>query len=258
MYQGIKNTMRQPLLNSRFKMFNKSMSINIKFLLIVVIASSKLILSGQNSLHIVGNKSYELTSHLGNVTTVVSNRKQGIIQSSTNRLLTQDSDIIAYSDYYPYGMLMEGRNDSNVYRYGFQGQEQDDEVKGTGKAVNYTYRRHDPRIGRFFAMDPLSEKYAYYSSYQFSGNKLINSVELEGLEEFNVSTKFSLFLNGGFSISVGLGYQEVTKNSMVALNSSLTYKRGGPGTSMLSKNLFTYSQSFSPYNRCRNRRSFKI
>lgn len=59
----------------------------------------------------------------------------------------------------------------------------DDEVKGKGNSVNYKYRMHDPRIGRFFAVDPLSPNYSHYTPYQFSGNKVIDHVELEGLEE---------------------------------------------------------------------------
>ena len=43
---------------------------------------------------------------------------------------------------------------------------------------------HDPRIGRFFAVDPLTAKYPWYTPYQFSGNKVIQYVELEGLEEY--------------------------------------------------------------------------
>ena len=42
---------------------------------------------------------------------------------------------------------------------------------------------HDPRIGRFFATDPLEKTYPWYTPYQFSGNKVIQYVELEGLEE---------------------------------------------------------------------------
>ena len=52
-------------------------------------------------------------------------------------------------------MQMPGRNgNTGDYRYGFQGQEKDDEIKGEGNSVNYKYRMHDPRIGRFFAVDP--------------------------------------------------------------------------------------------------------
>ncbi|PWH86022.1 RHS repeat-associated core domain-containing protein [Brumimicrobium oceani] len=68
------------------------------------------------------------------------------------------------------------------YRYGFQGQEMDDEVKGEGNSVNYKYRMHDPRVGRFFSVDPLASKYPFYSPYAFSGNRVLDAVELEGLE----------------------------------------------------------------------------
>ena len=81
-------------------------------------------------------------------------------------------------------MLVPNRHgSSNSYRYGFQGQEKDDELKGEGNSLNYTFRMHDPRVGRFFAVDPLTHKYPWYSPYQFGGNKPISFIELEGLEE---------------------------------------------------------------------------
>ncbi|MFH6996045.1 RHS repeat-associated core domain-containing protein [Flavobacterium sp. FlaQc-48] len=93
-------------------------------------------------------------------------------------------DVLSYSDYYPFGMQVPTRHgQSDSYRYGFQGQEKDDELKGEGNSLNYTFRIHDPRIGRFFAIDPLTKKYPWYTPYSFSGNKVIQFVELEGLEE---------------------------------------------------------------------------
>ena len=88
-------------------------------------------------------------------------------------------------DHYPYGMMMPDMDWSseNPYRLGFQGQERDDELKGEGNSWTFRYRMHDPRIGRFFSVDPLTRKYPYYSPYQFSGNKLIHKIEYEGLEE---------------------------------------------------------------------------
>ena len=41
---------------------------------------------------------------------------------------------------------------------------------------------HDPRVGRFFAVDPLASKYPHNSVYAFSENRVIDGVELEGLE----------------------------------------------------------------------------
>ena len=72
------------------------------------------------------------------------------------------------------------------YRYGFQGQEMDDEIKGEGNSLNYTFRMHDPRVGRFFATDPLEFKFPFYSPYQFSSNTPIVAIELEGLESSDI------------------------------------------------------------------------
>ena len=80
-------------------------------------------------------------------------------------------------------MLVPNRHgSSNSYRYGFQGQEKDDELKGEGNSLNYTFRMHDPRVGRFFATDPLEKEYPWYAPYSFSGNRVIDMIELEGLE----------------------------------------------------------------------------
>ncbi len=73
-------------------------------------------------------------------------------------------------------------NQSFTDPYTFQAQEHDDEVKGDGNSLNYKYRMHDPRLGRFFAVDPLANKYSYNSPYAFSENVVINANELEGLE----------------------------------------------------------------------------
>ncbi|MBF4485042.1 hypothetical protein IRZ78_09445 [Flavobacterium sp. CSZ] len=82
-------------------------------------------------------------------------------------------------------MLVPNRHKSaDDYRYGFQGQEKDDEIRGgEGNSLNYTYRMHDPRVGRFFTTDPLAKEYPHYSPYSFSGNKVIASIEFEGLED---------------------------------------------------------------------------
>jgi hypothetical protein len=63
------------------------------------------------------------------------------------------------------------------------------EIKGTGNSINYMFSMHslsryygNPRVGRFFAVDPLAPKYPHNSPYAFSENRLIDGVELEGLE----------------------------------------------------------------------------
>ena len=84
---------------------------------------------------------------------------------------------------YPFGSFKPLRHSgSNDYRFGFQGQEVDNEVKGDGNSVNYKYRINDPRLGRFLSIDPLSKDYPWNSPYAFSENRVIDGVELEGLE----------------------------------------------------------------------------
>ena len=70
-----------------------------------------------------------------------------------------------------------------AYPYGFQGQERDDEVKGSGNSIVFKYRIHDPRLGRFLSTDPLEKDFAWNSPYAFSENEVINAVEFEGLEK---------------------------------------------------------------------------
>lgn len=58
----------------------------------------------------------------------------------------------------------------------------DDELKGEGNSVNYRYRMHDPRVGRFFARDPLFRSYPWNSDYAFGENRVIDGIDLEGME----------------------------------------------------------------------------
>lgn len=69
------------------------------------------------------------------------------------------------------------------YRYGFNGKEMDNEVSGSGNQYDYGFRIYNPRIGRFLSVDPLTQSYPWYTPYQFAGNKPINSIDLDGLEE---------------------------------------------------------------------------
>ncbi len=135
----------------------------------------------------VGDKRYELSNHLGNVLSVVSDRK--LVADPLN-FTNFTADVLTFNDYYPFGMLLPNRHkDTDKYRYGFQGQEMDDEIKGEGNSLNYTFRMHDPRVGRFFAPDPLEPKSPWYTPYQFSGNRPIDKVELEGLESAEPPTQ---------------------------------------------------------------------
>jgi len=68
------------------------------------------------------------------------------------------------------------------YRYGFNGKENDNEVKGLGNQQDYGMRIYDTRVGRFLSVDPLMPDYPWYSPYQFAGNTPIAAVDVDGTE----------------------------------------------------------------------------
>jgi len=82
---------------------------------------------------------------------------------------------------------MPGRKYSagSGYRYGFNGKENDNEVKGDGNQQDYGMRIYDPRLGRFLSVDPLSKDYPWYTPYQFAGNMPILAIDLDGAEPEN-------------------------------------------------------------------------
>jgi RHS repeat-associated protein len=89
------------------------------------------------------------------------------------------------SDYSGFGVQLDGRTANlSDYRYGFQGQEMDDEIHGEGNYINFKYRGYDPRVGRFSQIDPISFSFPWNSSYAFSENRVISAIELEGLQTF--------------------------------------------------------------------------
>ncbi|UUC47428.1 thrombospondin type 3 repeat-containing protein [Flavobacterium cerinum] len=145
----------------------------------------------------IGDKYYELSNHLGNVLSVVTDRK---LLGRYGRGVLLIPDVIAYNDYYPFGMLVPNRHESTEdYRYGFNGKEDDDELKGEGNSYDYGFRIYDARIGKFLSVDPLTESYPWYTPYQFAGNTPIQAIDLDGLEEYhytltvkNGKTKFTL------------------------------------------------------------------
>ena len=80
--------------------------------------------------------------------------------------------------------MMPGRQyNSTGYRYGFNGKENDNEVKGNGNQQDYGMRIYDPRLGRFLSVDPIAREFAWNSPYAFAENDVIRSIDLEGLEK---------------------------------------------------------------------------
>jgi len=109
-------------------------------------------------------------------------------------------------------MLVPHRTFSSPeYRYGFQGQEKDDEIKGNGNSINFKYRIHDPRVGRFFAMDPLTPQYPHNSPYAFSENRVIDMAELEGKEIMDILSKSYDWIVGEEALKKSSTHQVISR-----------------------------------------------
>ncbi|MGH7237129.1 MAG: RHS repeat-associated core domain-containing protein, partial [Candidatus Saccharimonadales bacterium] len=138
----------------------------------------------------IGHKQYELSNHLGNVLVTITDKRSPYVTGG---------DTVAYypepttaQEYYAFGFAIPYRNyvlNNNYYRYGFNGKENDNEVKidwsGNGipgSQQDYGMRIYDPRVGRFLSVDPIFRQYPELSSYQFASDRPIDGVDQDGLE----------------------------------------------------------------------------
>jgi RHS repeat-associated protein len=111
----------------------------------------------------------------------------------------------------PFGSQMPGRiyNGAN-YRYGFNGKENDNEVKGTGNQQDYGMRIYDNRLGRFLSSDPLSRNYPWNSTFAYAENDVIRSIDLDGGEK-------------------NIQIQEVGKNGALTIVATIPWSSLKPG-----------------------------
>ncbi|MBR4646737.1 MAG: hypothetical protein IKO75_06485 [Bacteroidales bacterium] len=137
----------------------------------------------------IGHRLYELTDHLGNVTTTLPDRK--CLTPNANNEQIYVPNAVTFTDYYPFGFPMPRPGfTTGGYRYFFNGQEADNEVLGEGALHAFEYRTHDTRIGRFWSVDPLAGKFPWNSTYAFAENRVVDGRELEGLEVTYATTEF--------------------------------------------------------------------
>ncbi len=127
----------------------------------------------------IDQKQYELQDHLGNVRAVISDVKRPkTAQESGSDYKTH---IISYNNYDPFGAEQPGRNYSSAnYRYGYNGKEKDDEVKGVGNSYDYGSRFYDPRVGRFLSLDPFVRSFPERSPYLYAADNPVLYIDKDG------------------------------------------------------------------------------
>ena len=110
---------------------------------------------------------FQLSNHLGSATLE----------------LDENAALISYEEFCPFGTssYRAGRSEAEVKakRYRYVGKERDE---STGLDY-YGARFYASWLCRFISVDALKDIYPFYTSYQYAGNKPINFIDLDGLEE---------------------------------------------------------------------------
>jgi len=95
------------------------------------------------------------------------------------------------------GGVAGSESGSSIYRYGFNGKENDNEVKGEGNQQDYGMRIYDPRLGKFLSVDPLNDDYPELSTYQYASNNPVAFIDLDGLESAARLPDGTIFIPAG-------------------------------------------------------------
>lgn len=140
--------------------------------------------------HNIGLSTYELTNHLGNVLSVISDKP--IPHQNGQTVDYWQAEVRQATDYSPFGVQLQTRNLfltvlGNVpYRFGFNSMEKDDEIKGSGNSYDFGARMLDPRLGRWLTIDPLAGKQPSFSPYKAFLNSPVIFNDPDGKDEFLV------------------------------------------------------------------------
>src|SRR5690625_20312 len=71
--------------------------------------------------YLLGSRYYELTNHLGNVLSVITDKKFGVSLDDAT-VDHYQAEVLLQNDYYPFGMLQPGRDTRKIpYPYAFNG-----------------------------------------------------------------------------------------------------------------------------------------
>lgn len=156
----------------------------------------------------MGCKKLDISKNYESVLTVVGKNPTTENLRVGNFLATKKGCV----NYFPFGSSMPGRSfNSSSYRYGFQGQEMDNEVAGvTGSHYTAEFWEYDSRLGRRWNIDPMV--YPWQSSYAAFNNNPIVIIDPLGLEGDNVIESGEVKAPEGAKVEFSQG--DITKGSV--------------------------------------------
>ena len=135
----------------------------------------------------LGNRLYELSNHLGNVLVVVTDDKLADSIGADGLIAGYRAQVVSRNDYYPFGLSMKERAMENEeYRFGFQGQEEDKDIKEGSYTAEFW--QYDSEIARRWNVDPIIKKHE--SPYVAFANNPIWFIDPNGADTIIFSRNF--------------------------------------------------------------------
>jgi RHS repeat-associated protein len=124
-------------------------------------------------------------------------------------------------------MIKERSWSSSSYRFGFNGIEQDDEVKGNGNTLDFAARIYDSRLGRFLSIDPAYMDYPMWSPYLFAANSPIRYIDVDGYGPGDVVVMFA-----GAWIGEPIGKDGISDTNLPHMVDNITGSQAAPGAAV--------------------------
>lgn len=121
----------------------------------------------------------------GNVATYFYIDNAKVEESIPTALNYYVADVVTANDYSAFGAPLATRTytaPNSSYRFGFNGQEKDDEVSGAGNTMSATFWEYDARSGRRWNIDPVVKPWA--SRYSCFSNSPICNVDVNGDDDY--------------------------------------------------------------------------
>jgi RHS repeat-associated protein len=124
----------------------------------------------------LGHKQYEISNHLGNVLSVITDQK--LPEEAAGVIVSYSAVIITATDYSPFGVGLYGRSWSEGYRYGFNGGDYENDLsKGAYFFENRISHNH---LARWLSIDPMNYKAPSWNPYRISFNNPIKYFDPDG------------------------------------------------------------------------------